>query len=235
MQDTRIAVDVAKSVLEVAVSQRPGRMSDRHRFTRRRFARFRAEQAPATVVMEACGMSHFWGREARARGHTVRLLPPRDVRPCVRGNKTDRRCRRLAPRARLSILARSEQAPRRGRRYVCSPQPVPNQGRAKRRETSRSTLDPGSPDTACWAADAEERTKDDGREARGWQLAALDRARTPASSPTFPSAWRRCRRCASSSSPPGSCVRRLVPSCASQPRLPGYPEMLGWAAAFPVC
>jgi len=90
MQDTTIAVDVAKSVFEVAVSQRPGRVSERHRFSRRRFARFLAEQTPATVVMEACGMSHFWGREARARGHTVRLLPPRDVRPYVRGNKTDR-------------------------------------------------------------------------------------------------------------------------------------------------
>ncbi len=90
MQDTTIAVDVAKSVFEVAISQRPGRVSERHRLSRRRFARFLAEQAPATVVMEACGMAHFWGREARARGHTVRLLPPRDVRPYVRGNKTDR-------------------------------------------------------------------------------------------------------------------------------------------------
>lgn len=89
-QHTTIAVDVAKSVFEVAISQRPGRVSTRHRLTRRRFARFLAEQAPATLVMEACGMAHYWGREAQARGHTVRLLPPRDVRPYVRGNKTDR-------------------------------------------------------------------------------------------------------------------------------------------------
>ena len=90
MQDTTIAVDVAKSVFEVAVSRRPGRVAERHRLTRQRFARFLAEQAPSTVVMEACGMAHFWGREAQARGHQVRLLPPRDVRPYVRGNKTDR-------------------------------------------------------------------------------------------------------------------------------------------------
>lgn len=77
MQHTTIAVDVAKSVFEVAVSHRPGRVSARHRLTRRRFARFLAEQPPATVVMEACGMAHHWGREAQARGHTVRLLPPR--------------------------------------------------------------------------------------------------------------------------------------------------------------
>jgi transposase len=90
MQHTTIAVDVAKSVFEVAVSVEPGRVAARHRFTRRRFARFLADQAPGTVVMEACGMAHFWGREAQARGHVVRLLPPRDVRPYGRGNKTDR-------------------------------------------------------------------------------------------------------------------------------------------------
>ena len=90
MQHTTIAVDVAKSVFEVAVSQQPGKVASRHRLTRQRFARFLAEQAPAIVVMEACGMAHHWGREAQARGHTVRLLPPRDVRPYVRGNKTDR-------------------------------------------------------------------------------------------------------------------------------------------------
>jgi transposase len=90
MQHTTIAVDVAKSVFEVAVSHRPGTVASRQRLTRQRFARFLAEQAPATVVMEACGMAHYWGREAQARGHTVRLLPPRDVRPYVRGNKTDR-------------------------------------------------------------------------------------------------------------------------------------------------
>jgi transposase len=90
MQHTTVAVDVAKSVFEVAVSHRPGRVSEGHRFTRKRFARFLAEQAPGTVVMEACGMAHFWAREAQARGHAVRLLPPRDVRPYGRGNKTDR-------------------------------------------------------------------------------------------------------------------------------------------------
>jgi transposase len=89
-QHTTIAVDVAKSVFEVAVSHCPGRVAEQHRLTRKRFARFLTEQAPATVVMEACGMAHYWGREAQARGHAVRLLPPRDVRPYVRGNKTDR-------------------------------------------------------------------------------------------------------------------------------------------------
>jgi transposase len=62
---------------------------ERHRLSRGQFSRFLAEQAPATVVMEACGTAHFWGREAGARGHRVVLLPPHAVRPYVLRNKTD--------------------------------------------------------------------------------------------------------------------------------------------------
>jgi transposase len=89
MKHTTIAVDLAKSVFEVAVSPRPGKVVGRHRLSRGQFSRFLAEQPPATVVMEACGMGHFWGREARARGHRVVLLPPHAVRPYVPRNKTD--------------------------------------------------------------------------------------------------------------------------------------------------
>jgi transposase len=89
MHSTTIAVDLAKSVFEVALSQRPGKVSARRRLSRGQFSRFLAEQAPATVVMEACGTAHFWGREARARGHRVVLIPPHAVRPYVLRNKTD--------------------------------------------------------------------------------------------------------------------------------------------------
>ena len=80
---------MAKSVFEVAVSLRPGEVSARRRLSRGQFSRFLAEQAPATVVMEACGTAHYWGREAGARGHRVVLLPPHAVRPYVPRNKTD--------------------------------------------------------------------------------------------------------------------------------------------------
>lgn len=85
-----IAVDVAKSVFEVAVSTRPGRVAKRHRLTRPQFARFVATQPPATLLMEACGTAHYWGRQAQAHGHRVVLLPPQAVRPYVPRNKTDR-------------------------------------------------------------------------------------------------------------------------------------------------
>lgn len=87
---TTIAVDVAKSVFEVALSHRAGRVAKRHRLSRGQFVRFLATQEPATILMEACGMAHFWGRHAAAGGHQVVLLPPHAVRPYVHRNKTDR-------------------------------------------------------------------------------------------------------------------------------------------------
>lgn len=90
MKPTTIAVDVAKSVVEVAVSVKPGRVSERHRLSRTQFARFLGRRQPATVVMEACGSAHHWGRQAATFGHRVLLLPPHAVRPYVPRNKTDR-------------------------------------------------------------------------------------------------------------------------------------------------
>jgi transposase len=90
MPATLIAVDLAQSVFEVAVSTQPGRIAARRRLTRAQFARFVATQAPATVRMEACGTAHFWGRQAQAHGHRVVRLPAHAVRPYVTRNKTDR-------------------------------------------------------------------------------------------------------------------------------------------------
>ena len=87
---TTIAVDVAKSVFEIALSHRPGRVAKRDRLSRGQFAHFLATHRSATVLMEACGMAHFWGRHAAASGHRVLLLPPHAVRPYVPRNKTDR-------------------------------------------------------------------------------------------------------------------------------------------------
>ena len=88
--DTRMAVDLAKSVFELAVSDRPGRVARRERLPRSQFLAFFAQQPAATVVMEACGSAHYWGRRIEQLGHKVTLLPPHHVRPYVRRNKTDR-------------------------------------------------------------------------------------------------------------------------------------------------
>ena len=90
MEHTTIAVDLAKSVFQVAVSHRPGHLDEERRLSRDRLLPFFAQQPPATIVLEACGSAHYWARQLQPFGHTVRLLPPHDVRPYVRRNKTDR-------------------------------------------------------------------------------------------------------------------------------------------------
>lgn len=90
MNTTQVAVDLAKSVFQVAVSHEPGRVHQRHRLSRAGFRRFFAGHEPVDVLLEACGSSHHWGRELQAMGHRVSLLPPVDVSRYRDGNKTDR-------------------------------------------------------------------------------------------------------------------------------------------------
>ena len=86
-----IAVDLAKSVFEIAVSRVPGKVAERHRLSRARFLPFFAQREAATVLLEACSSAHFWAREIETLGHQVVLLPPRLVRRYrSRHHKTDR-------------------------------------------------------------------------------------------------------------------------------------------------
>ncbi len=48
------------------------------------------KREPATVVLEACGTAHHWGRKASQLGHTVRILPAQYVSPYRQRNKTDK-------------------------------------------------------------------------------------------------------------------------------------------------
>ena len=57
--DTRIAVDVAKAVFEIALSDRPGRVARRERLPRAQFLTYFAQQ-PA-------GAAHVGASAARAR------------------------------------------------------------------------------------------------------------------------------------------------------------------------
>jgi transposase len=90
VEHTTIAVDLAKSVFQIAVSHQPGHVAEERRLPRDRFLAFFAQRPAATVVLEACGSAHHWARQLQPFGHTVRLLAPHDVRPYVRRNKTDR-------------------------------------------------------------------------------------------------------------------------------------------------
>jgi len=90
MKHKTIAVDLAKNVFEVGVSERPGHLKKTVRLSRAKFLSFFVDQSPARVVMEACGSSHYWGREIGKLGHEVKLISPQYVKPYVQRDKTDR-------------------------------------------------------------------------------------------------------------------------------------------------
>ncbi len=85
-----VSVDLAKRWFQIAVSEEVGKVTRRLRLPRDKFLEFFAQLKPATVVMEACGSAHYWGRRIEELGHRVVLLPPQYVRPYVLRNKTDR-------------------------------------------------------------------------------------------------------------------------------------------------
>ncbi len=89
MKRTTISIDIAKNVFEIAVSPRPGRVSETHRLSRTKLLRFFVQRSASTVVLEACTSAHHWARELRDLGHEPVLLPPSYVRPYVRRDKTD--------------------------------------------------------------------------------------------------------------------------------------------------
>jgi transposase len=86
---TTIAVDLSKSVFEVAVSELPGRVCERRRLARGQVMRFFANRPSATVLLEACGSAHHWARQIEPLGHRVLLLPPHQTRRYVLRDKTD--------------------------------------------------------------------------------------------------------------------------------------------------
>lgn len=86
---TTYAVDIAKNVIQLHWVEPATGEIHRKKLSRAKFSEFIAQRQPARVVMEACGGAHHWGRWLATLGHQAELLPARQVRAFVRGNKDD--------------------------------------------------------------------------------------------------------------------------------------------------
>ncbi len=84
-----VAVDVAKSVFQLAIADHTWRLVEQHRLSRTQFERWFINRAVGLVVMEACGSAHHWARWLSGLGVEVRLLPAAYIRAYVKCNKTD--------------------------------------------------------------------------------------------------------------------------------------------------
>jgi transposase len=86
-----IGLDIAKSVFQLHGEDGAGQIVLQKRLRRAQMIGFFSKLPPALIGIEACGSAHYWGRELRALGHAVRLIPAAYVKPFVRRNKTDAR------------------------------------------------------------------------------------------------------------------------------------------------
>jgi transposase len=75
VNDTLVGFDIAKAVIQLAVSTRPAHFDRQPRLPREQVLPFFAQLPPAIVIMEACGSAHFLARKLRELGHAVVLLP----------------------------------------------------------------------------------------------------------------------------------------------------------------
>lgn len=84
-----IGLDIAKNKFQVHGEDAHGNRVFNKQILRKDLLNFFANTPPCLVGMEACGGSHYWGREISKLGHEVRLIPTRLVKPFVINNKTD--------------------------------------------------------------------------------------------------------------------------------------------------
>lgn len=89
MKISRVALDLAKNVIQVHAVDRNGAAVVRKALKRAQLLSFLRDLPPCEVGMEACASAYHWGRQLQAMGHTVHLLPAQYVKPFVIGQKND--------------------------------------------------------------------------------------------------------------------------------------------------
>ena len=86
---TTVGLDLAKQVMSVHAVDGDGRMVTRKLLRREQLLRWTATLPECIVAMEACGGAHYWARELRRQGHTVRIIAAEFVQAFRKSGKND--------------------------------------------------------------------------------------------------------------------------------------------------
>ncbi len=84
-----LGIDIAKNVFQLHGVDASGTVILRKQLPRKRLLNYLSNLDSCLVGMEACGSSHYWGRQISSLGHEVRLMPAQYVKPYVKRSKTD--------------------------------------------------------------------------------------------------------------------------------------------------
>lgn len=90
MKVSLIGIDLAKTIFQVCGVNQAGKQVFNRQYRRAKLMWLLMQHPEATIAMEACSGSNYWGRELQQRGFNVMLIPPQHVKPFVKGNKNDR-------------------------------------------------------------------------------------------------------------------------------------------------
>src|SRR6185295_18973203 len=85
----RIGLDTSKSVFQLHGVDGMEQPVLRRKWRRGQVLAFFSHLPPTLVAMEACGASHYWGRELQSLGHAVAMIPPQYVKPYMQRGKSD--------------------------------------------------------------------------------------------------------------------------------------------------
>lgn len=85
----RIGVDTSKNVFQLHGVDAAEHPLVRKKLRRRDLLAFMEKLPPTRIGMEACGGAHHWGREFRAMGHEVVLVPAQYAKQYVMRGKND--------------------------------------------------------------------------------------------------------------------------------------------------
>ena len=89
MSKITIGLDIAKNVFHLVHKSASGKVLKKQKLPRRKVAEYFANTPEATVIMEACGSTHYWSRVIAGQGHEVKAIAPQYVVAYRKGNKND--------------------------------------------------------------------------------------------------------------------------------------------------
>lgn len=89
MKITVVGIDLAKSVFQIHGVDENGKVCVRKQLKRNQLMPFIVNLPSCLIGVEACGSSHYWVRQFKKCGHTVKAMPPQFVKSFVKSNKND--------------------------------------------------------------------------------------------------------------------------------------------------